>query len=82
MSIDGILFDGQRAKIKKFQSFLLWKRWFALPLCLVAGIFQALGSIFNNPVSITMILLIAKPVDNFRRWRALKRGELYSSFFD
>lgn len=82
MNIDDFLFDDQRARIKRFQSWPLWKQYLSLPIGLAAALFQVIVNSLNNGLSITLILLVAKPADNFRRWRALKNEQLYTSFFD
>ncbi len=81
-SIEGFLFDDQRRRIERFQSLATWKQYLALPIVLIGSFFQVLASSLNNGLSITLMLLIAKPTDSWRRWKALRTGQLYISFFD
>ena len=82
MNPENFLFDGQRARIRKFQSLPRWRQYLALPLVIIAAVFQVLAACFDNGLSITLVLLIAKPMDNFRRWKAMRSGQLHTSFFD
>ena len=81
-SIENFLFGGQRARIEKFQALPKWQQYLALLIGIVGGFFQVLASSLNNNFSTTLWLLAAKPVDNWRRWKALRSGRLYISFFD
>jgi len=81
-TIENFLFDDQRRRIEKFQALPSWKQYLALPIVLISSFFQVLASSLNNGLSITVMLLVAKPVDSWRRWKAMRAGQLYTSFFD
>ncbi len=81
-TIEDFLFADQRRRIEKFQSLPAWKQYLALPVVLIGSFFQVMASSLTNGLYITLFLLLSKPIDSWRRWKAMRRGQLYTSFFD